>query len=1040
MTEKKQFIYMSHIFLFSLLFFLSFSRPVPVRAETSGWDDMGFESEHISTFYDMKSGLPFTELNAVVQTGDGFIYLGGYGGLVRYDGKKFNIIEEVSSVMSLYAAKDGNLWIGTNDKGIICMSPEAEFTHYGKEAGLRSLTVRSIIKDDYGSLIFATGEGIYRMDSSGKLKSIDDERINEAYIDMLSKDDNGLLYGVTYEGNLFSIRDDKLVDYYSTDEIEVDIESVLPDPEHPGQVYMGSEEDYILRGQFGKPLSGFELINTPGLKGINMIKLVEDRLWICADNGIGYIDKEHGFQRLQYSEINSVENMISDYEGNLWFTSVRNGVMKISESIFMDVSLMMNMENRVVNSTWMKDDLLYVGTDTGLLVFDSQGNPVSTPVGELLAAARVRAIKSDGKGNLWFCTFSDHGLVCLQPDGQIVSFSEDNGLLTNYARTVFECSDGKLAVSVTGGLQFIENGQIVRTIRNRDWGLTNDVILSICEGFDGKIYLGTNGNGVYIVDEKGLFPFEGDSDMESGVVLGIRRDDKRNILWIFTSNSLCYMKENRITTLNNMPSGHRNGSCYDLFLPEGDDIWVCGGSGIYVVNANQLLAGENPDYTFYNATMGLPHVTTSNSRNYISPGGDAYIAGIDGVTKVNIEKEKTSHISPKISLPYFDVDDQRIYLDEDMKIRVPHRARRLTIYQYVLSYGLTDPKVSYYLEGFDKEPVVTTKQDLSSVSYTNLPGGTYRFHLSIMDNDRQTTSETVFTLVKDLALYEHPLFWVCLIGFVILATTLILMWYFRRKVLKLEKKREEERIAGELNMATSIQAGALPSIFPAFPDRKEFDIYASMTPAKEVGGDFYDFFMVDDNHLAMVIADVSDKGIPAALFMMSAKMTISSYAKMGRSPAEVLEAANNALNSNNQEKMFVTVWLGILDVSSGILTAANAGHEYPIFMQNKGSFRVFKDKHGFVLGGMPELKYKEYQILLKPGAKLFVYTDGVTDASNSENEFFGMERIVEALNERKNATSKEILEHVKDCVTSFVGDAPQFDDLTMMCIHFIGNK
>lgn len=239
-------------------------------------------------------------------------------------------------------------------------------------------------------------------------------------------------------------------------------------------------------------------------------------------------------------------------------------------------------------------------------------------------------------------------------------------------------------------------------------------------------------------------------------------------------------------------------------------------------------------------------------------------------------------------------------------------------------------------------------------------------------------------------------------------------------------------------MAASIQTGALPSIFPAFSDRKDFDIYASMTPAKEVGGDFYDFFMVDDNHLGMVIADVSDKGVPAALYMMSAKMTISSHAKMGKSPKDVLEAANAALTASNNEEMFVTVWLGILDLKTGLLTAANAGHECPVLRQPDGLFEVVKDRHGFVLGGMENIRYREYELLLKPGAKLFVYTDGVPEACNENKEFFGMERTVEALNQSVDETPQKILENVHSTVDQFVAGAPRFDDLTMMCLQYNG--
>ncbi|MBR5047796.1 MAG: hypothetical protein IKX76_06125, partial [Eubacterium sp.] len=634
--------------LYCLIFLLTMVSGLSLTADASGWDDMGYESRHISTFYDINAGLPFSEMNAVAQTRDGFIYLGGYGGLVRYDGKKFNLIEEITSVVSLYAAKDGNLWIGTNDKGIVCMTPESEFIYYGRESGLRSLAIRDIIKDDYDNLVFATGQGIYRMDTTGKLISIDDDQIKDSYITMLSKDDQGILYGVTYNGALFSMRDDRILQYYTAEELGVDISSISPDPEQPGKVYLGTEESYILHGRFGDPLTAYDVIDTPKLTGINLVKPVEGRLWICADNGIAYKDKEQGFHRLRFSPINSVEDMMSDYEGNLWFTSVRNGVLKISDCIFMDVSLMSDMGNRTVNTTWMKDDLLYVGTDTGLLIIDSEGNHINSPIQEYLADSRIRAIKEDRQGNLWFCTFSENGLVCLKTDGEIVSYTENDGLLSNYARTIYECSDGTLIVSVTKGLHFIRGGEITRTIVNRYYDIPNDVILSICEGFDGRIYLGVNGNGVYVIDGDEVIPFDGESDMESGVILGLKRDEVRGLIWIITSNSVCTMKDNKITTLNNIPTGHRTSGCYDLLLPKSDDVWVCGGTGIYIINARQLLAGENPDYTFYNGSMGLPHITTSNSRNYVSAEGDAYLSGIDGVTKVNIEARQTSGVSPKI--------------------------------------------------------------------------------------------------------------------------------------------------------------------------------------------------------------------------------------------------------------------------------------------------------------------------------------------------------------------------------------------------------
>lgn len=251
---------------------------------------------------------------------------------------------------------------------------------------------------------------------------------------------------------------------------------------------------------------------------------------------------------------------------------------------------------------------------------------------------------------------------------------------------------------------------------------------------------------------------------------------------------------------------------------------------------------------------------------------------------------------------------------------------------------------------------------------------------------------------------------------------------------------EKERIGAELNVATQIQADMLPSIFPAFPEREEFDIYATMQPAKEVGGDFYDFFLVDEDHLAVVIADVSGKGVPAALFMVIAKTLLKNRAQMGDSPAKVLEVVNNQLCENNKAEMFVTVWFGVMQISTGKIVAANAGHEKPIIRKADGEFEIFKDKHGFVMGGMEGMKYKEYELEIEKGGCLFVYTDGVPEATSSESELFGMERLVQVLNEEKDAPLPDILKSVKVSIDKFVKDAPQFDDITMLALYRAEDK
>ena len=249
---------------------------------------------------------------------------------------------------------------------------------------------------------------------------------------------------------------------------------------------------------------------------------------------------------------------------------------------------------------------------------------------------------------------------------------------------------------------------------------------------------------------------------------------------------------------------------------------------------------------------------------------------------------------------------------------------------------------------------------------------------------------------------------------------------------------EKERIGAELDVATHIQKSMLPCIFPPFPDRKEFDIFATMNPAKEVGGDFYDFFMVDDSHLAVVMADVSGKGVPAALFMVIGKTLIKDHTQPGVSLGEVFSKVNNMLCDSNSEGLFITAFEGVLDLKTGEFRYVNAGHELPFICKQSEGFEAYKIRAGFVLAGMEDLRYREGTLQLAPGDRIFLYTDGVPEATNGNNELYGMERLNHILNQNIQSTPEKVLEEVKADVDRFVGDAPQFDDITMLCLDYRG--
>ncbi len=249
---------------------------------------------------------------------------------------------------------------------------------------------------------------------------------------------------------------------------------------------------------------------------------------------------------------------------------------------------------------------------------------------------------------------------------------------------------------------------------------------------------------------------------------------------------------------------------------------------------------------------------------------------------------------------------------------------------------------------------------------------------------------------------------------------------------------EKERIGAELDMASRIQSSQLPRLFPPFPDRKEFSLYATMTPAKEIGGDFYDFFMIDHDHIGFVIADVSGKGVPAALLMMVSRVLIKSGLQNGKSPAETLESVNNQLCESNDADFFVTVWTGVLEISTGRGVAANAGHEHPVVRKADGSYELVIYRHSLPVGSMKGIRFRQHEFRMEPGDSFFVYTDGVPEAMNGKQELYGTDRMLAALNREPDAQPEQILANVARDVSGFVDGAEQFDDLTMLCFRYLG--
>ena len=1024
-------------------------------------DPIRNNDNYSAVVYDNTNGLPSAEANDIVQTSEGFIWIGCYAGLVRYDGNTFERLDStqgVNSISCLYVDKQDRLWIGTNDNGVAVME-NGEFRFWDEKDGLGSSKINDIEGDDDGCVYVGTTAGISLFKSDLEMVSLEDERIDDVYVENLVSGDNGLLYGTSHEGNVFILRDGNLVNYYEKDETMHPITCLYPDPKKPDWIYYGTEDEGVFHVNLKSGFNTAEQIDISPLVGVYDFNMAGDYLWICARNGAGAITQD-GFHPLENLPLNnSVDHMIMDYEGNLWFTSSRQGVMKLVANRFTDMFARYGLRDRVVNTTCLMDGKLYIGSDNGLTVTNKKkvikslpltsvraadGGPLDaeqqgTDLLEMLDGIRIRSIIRDSRDRLWICTWKSLGLLRYD-HGELTVFDESDGLLSDRVRTVYETKDGRILVAVTGGLNIIKDDSVVVTCDRND-GIANNETLNVCEAPNGDVLLGSNGDGIYVINSEGTRNIGREAGLASGVVMRIKYDEENRIFWLVTGNSLAYMTEDyKVKTISKFPYPDN----LDIFKNSKGDMWILSSDGIYIASDKVLMADKATDPVHYGMANGIQCIATSNPYNHLTEDGDLYISGRSGVVKVNIEEPLEDIEEIKMSVPYVKADSKLIYPDEKGYIRIPASTKKLAVYAYVFNYSLTDPTVSFMLRGFERKPSVIKRSDLGPLYYTNLQGGTYRFDMQIMDALGRESKTMTATIIKAKAFYEQAWFFVLAMGVFTVSVLAILQLYVRSKMRKIEQqhreKAERDRVAGELHMASQIQTGVLPHEFPPFPDRKEFELYAMMVPAREVGGDFYDFFLIDDDHLCLVIADVSGKGIPASLFMMNVKAILKTFAMGDNSPSEVLEKTNTELCANNQTEMFVTVWLGIVELSTGKITAANAGHEYPAIGRADGKFELIKDNHGFVLGGMEDVKYKDYELQMEPGDKLFVYTDGVPEATNNAGEMFGTDLMLEALNTDAYAPVEDLLRNVRDAVAEFTPGTEQFDDMTMLSFEYTGTE
>ncbi|MBR6395809.1 MAG: HD domain-containing protein [Lachnospiraceae bacterium] len=757
--------------LFAAGFSLSFT-PSALAANISQKSSIDY-NDYVQSIYSSNNGLPCGEANDIAQTNDGVLWIGTYAGLYRYNGREFRWIdnyESVKNVNCLYVDEEGRLWIGTNDNGLAIVIREKVVNVLDQESGLPSNSVRCIVRatDGYYYVGTTTSMQMIAMNNGLKVEKTLDE-VN--YADSVAADEHGHVATIASGGTLFLLNKGEIVDSLKLPEHQEIFNCCAFAPD--GTLMVGTSTNHIYCFDIdGNDFRKLRVINCENLSGINSLDYINDgTLFISSDSGVAYLDGS-GYHKLNTNEFNnSIDNMLYDYQGNLWFTSSRLGLLRLAKSPFKDVYGAIGIDREVVNAVvfWQKN--YYIGTDSGLDVVDKAcRKQVNNALTKELAGKRIRCMYVDEENHLWVCTYGA-GLMEYSPDGQAWAYNATNGSFGNRARIVTGLSDGTILAAGDTGISYIKDHKIIKTIGNKE-GLINSMILTITERNDGTILAGTDGDGLAVLKNGDVADMITREDgLSSGVILRTVKDPKSDGVFIVTSNSLCYLEpDGSIRILEKFPYFNN----YDIWVKDEDTLFVMSSAGIYVVERDELVAGGEIAWELLDARRGLGTSLTANSWNWYNGNGELFLPCDTGVYIIDVEKYNSDVRSYRMQLASVKLDGALQPPLRKGAITVGQDINRIELAPEILNYTIQEPNVGYYLEGYDSQWTIVPQNSLNNIIYINIPAGTYNFHLAILDSaGERVLEERKFELVKEGKLYEKPIF----IVYMLLISGFILVWF-----------------------------------------------------------------------------------------------------------------------------------------------------------------------------------------------------------------------------------------------------------------------
>lgn len=757
-----------------LLMLACITMPAPAKAAE--------EVEHVSyiqTVYNGTNGLLCGHANAIAHSSDGVLWIGTYAGLYRYNGSEFTHIDtfdEIRNVNCLFNSSEEHLWVGTNDNGVVIVSENKLLGHINSANGLPSDTVRSIVNCSDGDYYVGTAAGIAVISTSEEYK-IRTTLPEIGYVSSLAADNSGNVTAVNSEGILYVIRGGNVITELTLDPMGKKISCC--DFSEDGTLYIGTNEGSLYEYKIeGDTLRNINYTKCSAVSKINNVYPdIDGYIWLCADNGIGYIDSNSKFTKQETGDFNySIENMIVDYQGNLWFASSRLGLLQLSRSSVTDVFADTGLEPSVVNSTYLLNDLLYVGADNGLYVIDQ--NKHSCFENELtlsLKGSRIRCLTADRSGALLICSYGA-GLVEYTSDGRIINFSEQIPEIGTRIRTCLELSDGSVAVSSSNGIYFIKNEKLSGSIPFSDsYGYAQ--ALCFIEASDGTLYAGTDGNGIAVIrDGKFVEHLSRGDGLTSEVILRMVNDPEDDSIYIVTSNSICRMAEGKLNQLKAFPYSNN----YDVILDDDGEIFVPGSAGVYVMDKKALLSGESSEYYLLNYKSGLVCSLTANAWNYTDSGNNLYLSADRGVFRFNLDKYLLRQRDYLVKIAAIKLDDVQQDYENEFNISIERDVTKIELIPEIVNYTRDDPVISYKLEGFDNNWVTIPHSEFLSAKYTNLKPGKYNFLINICDSEGNVLTERSYTINKEKAIYDNDWFRYYMLGVAALFVGCF-TWYIARK-------------------------------------------------------------------------------------------------------------------------------------------------------------------------------------------------------------------------------------------------------------------